>query len=68
MRISLTDPRLSHGERRFLRDVAEKLREPNRGGQLPESYRQAIEEAFGDCGGDLVDSLAAQRKEFCAGR
>jgi hypothetical protein len=40
----------------------------NGGGQLPESFRQAIEEAFGDCGGDLVDSLAAQRKEFCAGR
>ena len=50
MRISLSDPRLSQGERRFLRDVAEKLREPRRGGPLPEGYRQALEETFGDCG------------------
>ena len=28
MRISLSDPRLSQAERRFLRDVAEKLRPP----------------------------------------
>jgi hypothetical protein len=37
MRISLTDPRLSQGERRFLRDVAEKLKQPPRQ-PLPEGY------------------------------
>ena len=39
MRISLTDPRLSHRERRFLRDVAEKLKQSPRQ-PLPEGYRR----------------------------
>ncbi len=52
MRISLTDPRLSYGERRFLRDVADKLKEPVCGGPLPESYRQALDEVFGSCSGE----------------
>jgi hypothetical protein len=50
VRISLTDPRLSQGERRFLRDVAEKLREPRTGEPLPESYREALDQCFGSCG------------------
>jgi len=54
MRISLTDPRLSHGERRFLRDVAEKLKQSPRQ-PLPEGYRRAINEAFGDCGEGETD-------------
>ena len=46
-RISLNDNRLTPGERRFLRDVADKLREPTRGGPLPEGHARAIQEAFG---------------------
>ena len=54
MRISLSDPRLSHGERRFLRGVAEKLRQPPRP-QLPEGYSGRSKEAFGSCGEGETD-------------
>ena len=51
-KISLSDHRLSKGERRFLEQIATKLSEPTRGGPLPEGHARAIEEASGDdCGG-----------------
>jgi hypothetical protein len=48
MRISLSDHRLSGGERRFLEQIASKLREPTPRQPLPESYRQALDEVCGE--------------------
>jgi hypothetical protein len=50
MRISLTDPRLTAGERRFLRDIAGKLIDTTPRQPLPPEYQRAIDEVFGSCG------------------
>jgi hypothetical protein len=50
MRISLSDSRLSRGERRFLEHIATKLRQPTPRQPLPEGYERALRETFGDCG------------------
>ena len=50
MRISLTDPRLTAGERRFLRDIAGKLIDTTPRQPLPPEYQLAIDEVFGSCG------------------
>jgi hypothetical protein len=49
MRIELTDPRLTRSERCYLEALAEKLK-PQPRQPLPEGYRQALQETFGDCG------------------
>ena len=50
----LTYPRLTRSERRYLEALAEKLRQMPRQ-PLPEGYERALDEVFGDCGGELVD-------------
>ena len=42
MRISLTDPRLTAGERRFLRDIAGKLIDTTPRQPLPPEYQRAM--------------------------
>jgi hypothetical protein len=59
MKISLSDPRLSRPERRFLEAIATKLRDPHSTQPLPEGYKRALDEAFGSCGEGETDSVAA---------
>ena len=46
---SLTDPRLTRGERRYLEALGQKLKPAPRQ-PLPEGYKRALDEAFGSCG------------------
>ena len=62
MRLDLNDPRLTRSERRYLEALAEKLR-PSRQ-PLPPGYREAIEQAFGDCGEGDVDRWQPNGEEF----
>ena len=45
--VSLSDPRLTAGERRFLRDIAGKLIGTTPRQPLPPEYQRAIDEVFG---------------------
>jgi hypothetical protein len=52
MRIDSNSPLLTPAERAELKRIAERLRQ-QWGRQLPPEYRQAVDEAFGACDGDL---------------
>lgn len=59
MRLDLNDPRLTRSERRYLEALAEKLK-PQPRQRLPEGYRKALEETFGDCGEGDQDRWQAE--------
>jgi hypothetical protein len=61
MRLDLNDQRLTRSERRYLEALAEKLRPPSRQ-PLPLGYREAIEQAFGDCGEGDRDRCSLPRQ------